>query len=100
MIGLLLSCVSLPANIFPTQVPTSTPTPTDTATPVPPTSTPTIDPATVVSFSKDVLPILQSYCINCHGGQRTEEGLVMKTYADLMAGSNNGPVILAGNGRE
>jgi len=35
-----------------------------------------------VSFTNDVLPILQSRCVNCHGGDRTEEGLVLKTYAD------------------
>lgn len=50
-----------------------------------------------VSFSRDVLPVLESRCINCHGGQRTSEGLDMKTYAALMAGSQNGPVVTPGD---
>jgi len=50
-----------------------------------------------VSFSKDVQPILQSRCVNCHGGQRTEKGLNMTSYDKLMAGSQNGPVIMAGD---
>lgn len=50
-----------------------------------------------VSFSRDILPVLQSRCINCHGGQRTSEGLDMKTYQALMAGSQNGSVVTPGD---
>lgn len=50
-----------------------------------------------VSFSKDILPVLQSRCINCHGGQRTSEGLDLKTYESLMAGSQNGSVVTPGD---
>jgi uncharacterized membrane protein len=50
-------------------------------------------PAVEVSFSKDVLPILQSRCVNCHGGQKTQKGLDMTSYAQLMAGSENGSVV-------
>ncbi len=50
-----------------------------------------------VSFTKDILPILQSRCVNCHGGERVSNGLSMKTYTDLMSGSQNGPVVTPGN---
>jgi hypothetical protein len=50
-----------------------------------------------VSFASDVLPVLENRCVQCHGGERTEEGLVLTTYADLMAGSWNGPVIVPGS---
>lgn len=50
-----------------------------------------------VSFSRDILPVLQSRCINCHGGQRTSEGLDMTTYAALIAGSQNGSVVTPGD---
>jgi uncharacterized membrane protein len=50
-----------------------------------------------VSFSKDIMPILQSRCVNCHGGQRTEKILNMTSYSDLMAGSENGPVVVPGD---
>jgi mono/diheme cytochrome c family protein len=53
--------------------------------------------AATVSFTNDVVPIIQSRCINCHGGDRTEKGLVMHTYEELMAGSENGPVIVPGD---
>lgn len=50
-----------------------------------------------VSFSKDVMPILQNSCINCHGGQKTEKGLDMTSYNALMAGSQRGAVVVPGN---
>jgi hypothetical protein len=50
-----------------------------------------------VSFANDVLPILKSRCVNCHGGQKTEKYLNLTSYEMLMAGSENGPVILPGD---
>jgi hypothetical protein len=35
-------------------------------------------------------------CVKCHGGENTEAGLVLKTYADVMKGSENGPVVTPG----
>jgi mono/diheme cytochrome c family protein len=86
-----------------TQAPTDLPTPTDTAAPTEPaaaTEAPATQPAAAggtVSFANDILPIFESRCINCHGGQRTQEGLELKTHASLMAGSNNGPVVTPGD---
>ena len=96
----------------PTEAPASPPTeepapvteePADTA--VPPTDAPTEEPTAEpaassgeISFTNDVQPLLESRCKNCHGGDRgTEEGLDMTSYANLMAGSDNGPVIIAGD---
>ena len=50
-----------------------------------------------VSFSKDILPLLQKRCVNCHGGQRTEAALRLNSYDGLMAGSENGAVIVPGD---
>lgn len=50
-----------------------------------------------VSFSKDVMPILQNSCVNCHGGQKTEKGLDMTSYSALMNGSQRGAVVIPGN---
>ena len=115
IVGSLSACASQPTDApasasqpteevaAPAQTTTSLPAPTDTALPTD-TAQPTDAPATepvlqgvTVSFAKDILPILESRCMNCHGGQRTEEGLVMLTYADLMAGSDNGPVVTPGD---
>ena len=69
--------------------------PTDTAVPA---STETqAAPAASVSFSADVMPLLQNRCFNCHGGQDTKEGLRFSSYDTLMAGSDNGPVIVPGD---
>ena len=50
-----------------------------------------------VSFAKNVLPIFESSCFSCHGGDKTEKGLNLKTYASVMVGSQNGAVITAGD---
>lgn len=82
-----------------TPPPNPSSTPTDTLEPSPtPTDTPAPTEDTgVVSFSGDVLPIFERRCVKCHGGDKTEEGLILKTYADALAGSWNGPVIEPGS---
>ena len=90
----------VPATETLTSLPTSTDTaaPTDTAqATTPAAATQPVAQGATVSFATDILPIIQSRCINCHGGDRTEEGLVMLTYAELMAGSDNGPVVMPGD---
>ena len=109
--GLLTACGSQAAEtaapaVQPTQeaitatvAPTQAPAVTDTSAPA--TEAPAAtDPAAAgatVSFTHDVLPIIQSRCINCHGGDRIEEGLSMNTHAELMAGSEHGAVVLPGD---
>ncbi|HEY2981736.1 MAG TPA: cytochrome c [Anaerolineales bacterium] len=85
-----------------------------TATTAP--STPTAPPATLgaasatapapafantgnlsVSFSADILPLFESRCASCHGGQRTEKALNLLSYTAVVKGSQNGPVIVAGD---
>jgi hypothetical protein len=91
----------------PTHTPpaTETPAPPIATAPLAPTATepsatdtPTVAPteAVQVSFAGDVLPIFQNRCVKCHGGERTEEGLVLATYDDVMAGSFSGPVVVPG----
>ena len=72
----------------PTDAPTEAPTEAPSEVPA---------PAGTVSFANDVMPIIQSRCVNCHGGDRIEEGLLMRTYAEIMAGSENGLVIVPGD---
>lgn len=84
-----------------TEAPLPTEAPQETAPTEAPAEDPTEAPAEAsnasVSFSNDVFPIIDSRCINCHGGERIEEGLLMRSYAELMAGSDNGPVIVPGD---
>ncbi len=52
-------------------------------------------PADTVSYSKNVLPILENYgCTSCHGGTA---GLTVGTVAGLLAGGLHGPAIVPGN---
>jgi len=84
-----------------TDAPTEEATPTEAPTEAP-TETPTEAPTeealvSTVSFAADVLPIIESRCVNCHGGREIEEGLLMRTYDEIMTGSDNGAVIIPGD---
>jgi mono/diheme cytochrome c family protein len=86
------------ADPSPTVTPASLPSPTLAETPAIPADTPVPSEATgEVSFASDVLPIFERRCVNCHGGEKTEEGLVLKSHADVITGSWNGPVVEPGN---
>jgi mono/diheme cytochrome c family protein len=55
-----------------------------------------------VSYAEDVAPILQKHCAECHvaGKEGTEAtGLRVDSYAALMKGSQDGPVIKPGKAR-
>jgi len=51
----------------------------------------------VVSFSQDVLPILQGNCSRCHGDSRQSGGLDLSSYTSMMAGGRTGASILPGD---
>ncbi len=53
-----------------------------------------------VSYSQDVKPIIDKYCTECHlqGGEGYKaSGFNVASYDDLMKGTRNGPMILAGD---
>jgi mono/diheme cytochrome c family protein len=77
--------------VSPTEVPQQDP-PTEA-----PTEAPAVESAASVSFAIDVMPIFQSRCFNCHGGERVNEGLRMGSYDEILAGSDNGPIIVPGD---
>lgn len=60
-------------------------------------------PQDTVSFADDVLPIFRQRCAECHGGEdengevRTEVSLNLLEYERVMAGSEFGTVIEAGD---
>ena len=63
----------------------------------PSSATPAPSVNTQVSFSDDVLPILVARCQRCHGPGRSEVGLMLDSYEDVLAGSSNGPVVVSGS---
>jgi len=53
-----------------------------------------------ISFSQDVKPILDQNCVQCHqaGGEgEVASGFNMTSYDDLMKGTRNGPMVIAGD---
>lgn len=88
----------LPATDAPTEVaPAATEAATEPAAATEAPATEAVAGGATVSFASDIMPIFESRCIGCHGGDRTEEGLDLKTYASVMAGSDNGAVVTAGD---
>jgi hypothetical protein len=64
-----------------------------------PTPEPSPAPAPVVgapTFDANIGPLFASRCTACHGASASA-GLNLSTYADAMAGSSKGPVIVAGD---
>jgi mono/diheme cytochrome c family protein len=50
-----------------------------------------------VSFSRQIAPIFQAKCSECHGAETKEAGLDLSTYESAMRGSEYGTVIEAGD---
>ena len=55
------------------------------------------NPLTKVSFTADIKPLLTENCIPCHNGETFLGGLNLQTRARAFRGTDNGPVIIAGN---
>jgi uncharacterized membrane protein len=47
------------------------------------------DAAKPASFSKDVKPFLQTYCINCHGNVKPKGGINLETYDKVVSGGKS-----------
>lgn len=48
-------------------------------------------------FAADILPVLQNKCVNCHGPEKAKGGLRLDSFAAVMAGGDNGPVLVPGD---
>lgn len=46
------------------------------------------------SFSRDIQPILNEFCVKCHSVNDAHGGLRLDTYADIMRGGNSGRIVL------
>ncbi len=60
------------------------------------TTTATLDPAQI-DFRTDILPIFEQHCLDCHGNEDPEKNLQLTNYKNVMAGSDDGPVIKPGD---
>ncbi|MFM9117136.1 MAG: c-type cytochrome domain-containing protein [Planctomycetota bacterium] len=53
-----------------------------------------------IDYLRDVKPLLAKHCTACHGSRTQESGLRLDTVADLRAGGDSGPSIVAGKAAE
>ena len=53
-----------------------------------------------VDFLKQIRPLFEKHCHQCHGADTQEAGLRLDLRADALAGSDSGPVIVAGRSDE
>lgn len=57
-------------------------------------------PPPAISFAKDIMPIFEQHCLECHrpGGEgERSSGLDLSSHRGLMRGTRFGPVVIAGN---
>jgi mono/diheme cytochrome c family protein len=53
-----------------------------------------------VLFSKDIKPILDASCVQCHGHGRTKGGFQLDTRESLLKGGDSGPAVRPGHSEE
>ena len=63
----------------------------------PPTPDPTAAAGPTVGYVEDIQPLFVRSCSACHNAAAKTMGLQTTLYATLMAGSQNGPVVVPGN---
>lgn len=106
LVGLLSACGAQPTESIVVPVDTQVaPTEVSSADISPQTETPVteLNPAVdtssgaTVSYSKEILPILETSCVKCHGVEKVSRGLDLTTYEKAMVGSVKGPVIQPGD---
>ena len=51
-----------------------------------------------VNYETEIKPLIEANCFDCHSQDRRKGGLSLATYADLLDGGKDGPVVRPGNG--
>ena len=66
-----------------------------------PPATPSAKPAGKLvwagKYVQDIQPIFDRRCVTCHGPSRADNGLRLSSYADVMKGTQYGPVVVPGD---
>ncbi|HEV2293695.1 MAG TPA: c-type cytochrome domain-containing protein [Tepidisphaeraceae bacterium] len=63
-------------------------------------TSPPADPQQAVVFTSVVQPVLEKYCVGCHGGEKTKGELRLDTLEATFKGGESGPAIVPGNSKE
>ncbi|MEO7192274.1 MAG: DUF1549 domain-containing protein [Vicinamibacterales bacterium] len=81
-----------------TEPPDRTGEPRQTALPQrTPVGTPSTTTAARVGYVDAVAPILQDSCLDCHSQDKRKGGLSLASYADVLEGGKDGPIVRPGN---
>jgi hypothetical protein len=56
--------------------------------------------AAPIDFAHQIVPILRTHCGECHTGDAKKGGFSLNTRADLLAGGESGPAVVAGKSGE
>jgi hypothetical protein len=62
-----------------------------------PAATPNPSPPASVEFLRDIQPILQNTCVECHGPKKTKAQLRLDSAAGMMKGGETGALVVPGN---
>src|SRR4051812_3801200 len=57
----------------------------------------TVNATDKVDFTKDVKPVLEKYCLTCHGTEKPKAKLQLTTRANAIKGGENGPALEPGH---
>ena len=49
------------------------------------------------TFAHDVAPVLEHWCVPCHGGDEPHGGLRLDSFAGIMEGGDAGPAVVPGS---
>ncbi len=61
---------------------------------------PAVNPPAQVDFARDIEPILQSTCYECHGPKKTKARLRLDSRAGVMKGGETGAIVVPGNSEQ
>ena len=65
-----------------------------------PETTPVSDSDSPLSFSRDIKAIMAKFCFECHGVEKTESGLDLRTVESMLKGGESGPALVPGKPEE
>ena len=53
-------------------------------------------PAGTVDYTRDIAPLLAKRCVECHSSTKRKGGLALDSYADILDGGKDGPIVQPG----
>jgi WD40 repeat protein len=58
---------------------------------------PALSAAGKLNYQDDALPVFRNNCLSCHNSDQKKDGLDLSSYASMLAGNSDGPVVTPGD---